>query len=116
MNIKKTKDIGDNELNELEITFNEIASGKNFPEKKNITPSEKDQKKVVLRSFINSALSKISPREERIIRMLFGYGLNNSFKISEISKQFELQLNDGIHQANTAFRKFLIALFAELKK
>lgn len=113
---KKNNDVLLSLEKELEITFNEIASGKNAPEKKNITPSEKDQKKIVLRSFINSALSKISPREERIIRMLFGYGLNNSFKISEISKQFELQLNDGIHQANTAFRKFLKALFAELKK
>jgi hypothetical protein len=45
------------------------------------------------------------------MRMYYGYGLNHSFKIYEIAKQFDLSEADIRQQLTTAFRRFLKGYF-----
>ena len=44
----------------------------------------------VISNFTHDVLQNFPAREERIIRMLYGYCLNHRFKISEIARQFDL--------------------------
>ena len=64
--------------------------------------------------FTYDVLQNLTAREERIIRMLYGYGLNHSFKIHEIAKQFDLPEPELRQQALTACRRFTKNYFLKL--
>jgi len=68
----------------------------------------------VISIFTDDVLQNLTAREERIIRMLYGYGLNHRFKISEIAKQFDLPELEIREQVLTASRSFMKNYFLKL--
>ena len=69
----------------------------------------------ILRENTNEILNSLSAREERLIRMYYGYGLNYPMEVYEIAKQFDLSEVDIRQQLSTVFRKFLKRYFFLLK-
>ena len=43
-----------------------------------------------LRDHVGDALSKLTPREERVLRMRFGIGMNSDHTLEEVGKQFSV--------------------------
>ena len=122
MNIKKSKENGGSYSNELEKEIKEmeeLLEDLSFPEPINKTekndPISQGDKIRILREMTLTIFKTLTAREERLIRMYFGYGLNHSFKVFEMARQFDLSEADIRHQLSTAFRKFLKKYFILLK-
>jgi len=122
MNIKKSKENGGSYSNELEKEIKEmeeLLEDLSFPEPINKTekndPISQGDKIRILREKTHTIFNTLTAREERLIRMYFGYGLNHSFKVFEMARQFDLPEADIRNQLSTAFRKFLKKYFFLLK-
>ena len=70
-------------------------------------PISQGDKIRILREKTLTIFNTLTAREERLIRMYFGYGLNHSFKVYEMARQFDLSEADIRQQLSTAFKKFL---------
>ena len=115
MNKEKPSEIKNEILQELEREIEKLFEG--LPQE-NLTeqleekdPSCQVDKSSLLRETANDIFKTLTAREERLMRMYFGYGLNHSFKIYEIARQFELSDADIRQQLSTAFRRFLKGYF-----
>ena len=118
MNIKKSKENGGSYSNELEKEIKEmeeLLEDLSFPEPINKTekndPISQGDKIRILREMTLTILKTLTAREERLIRMYFGYGLNHSFKVYEMARQFDLSEADIRQKLSTAFRRFLKGFF-----
>ena len=115
MNKEKPSEIKNEMLQELEKEIEKLFEV--LPrEKMTDEPEEKDPasqiyKTSLLRETTNDIFKTLTAREERLMRMYFGFGLNHSFKIYEIARQFELPDADIRQQLTTAFRRFLKEYF-----
>ena len=98
---------------EIEKLFEELPQENliQFEEKDPISQLAKQR---CLRETVNDIFKTLTAREERLMRMYFGFGLNHSFKIYEIARQFDLSQADIRQQLTTAFRRFLNKLFMEM--
>ena len=115
MNKEKPSEIKNEILQELEREIEKLFEG--LPQE-NLTeqleekdPTSQVNKNSILREIANDIFKTLTAREERLMRMYFGYGLNHSFKVYEIARQFELSDADIRQQLSTAFRKFLKGFF-----
>ena len=122
MNIKKSKEICNDSKNEFEKEIKELEQLlEDLPFHEPINKTEKNDpisqgdKIRILREKTLTIFNTLTAREERLIRMYFGYGLNHSFKVFEMARQFDLPEADIRHQLSTAFKKFLKKYFFLLK-
>ena len=122
MNIKKSKEICNDSKNEFEKEIKELEQLlEDLPFHEPINKTEKNDpisqgdKIRILREKTLTIFNTLTAREERLIRMYFGYGLNHSFKVFEMARQFDLSEADIRHQLSTAFRKFLKKYFFILR-
>ena len=122
MNNKKRKETGDitsyeleKEIKELEQLFEELPLHESINKTEKNDPISQGDKISILREKTLTIFNTLTAREERLIRMYFGYGLNHSFKVYEIARQFDLSEADIRHQLSTAFRKFLKKYFFTLR-
>ena len=76
--------------------------------------SEYDRK-ITIRNFGTHLLSKLSPREERVLRMLTGLGLNNSYNVNDIAQQLNISDFEVVTHANNGFRKFVVYYFKNIE-
>ena len=115
MNKEKPSEIKNEMLQELEKEIEKLFEA--LPrEKMTDEPEEKDPtsqiyKTSLLRETTNDIFKTLTAREERLMRMYFGFGLNHSFKVYEIARQFDLSEADIRQQLTTAFRRFLKGYF-----
>ena len=119
---KQTHENDENVLNDLEKEIREMEELlEDLPFHDPINKTEKNDpisqgdKIRILRENTLTIFNTLTAREERLIRMYFGYGLNHSFKVFEMARQFDLPEADIRHQLSTAFRKFLKKYFFLLK-
>ena len=119
---KQTHENDENVLNDLEKEIREMEELlEDLPFHDPINKTEKNDhisqgdKIRILREKTHTIFNTLTAREERLIRMYFGYGLNHSFKVFEMARQFDLSEADIRHQLSTAFRKFLKKYFILLK-
>tara|TARA_B100000902_G_C27179366_1_gene848120 strand:+ start:571 stop:1008 length:438 start_codon:yes stop_codon:yes gene_type:complete len=119
---KQTHENDENVLNDLEKEIKEmeeLLEDLPFQEPTNKTekndPISQGDKIRILREKTLTIFNTLTAREERLIRMYFGYGLNHSFKVFEMARQFDLPEADIRHQLSTAFKKFLKKYFFLLK-
>lgn len=115
MNKEKPSEIKNEMLQELEKEIEKLFEVLPL-EKMNDEPEEKDPtsqiyKTSLLRDTANDIFKTLTAREERLMRMYFGFGLNHSFKVYEIARLFELTDADIRQQLTTAFRRFLKGYF-----
>ena len=62
-----------------------------------------------LKDTTTKVLSSLSPREERVLRMRFGIGVNNDHTLEEVGKEFDVT-RERIRQIEAkAIRKLSIA-------
>ena len=122
MNNKKSKETGDissyeleKEIKEMEKLFEELPFHESINKNEKKDPISQGDKIRILREKTLTIFNTLTAREERLIRMYFGYGLNHSFKVYEMARQFDLSEADIRHQLSTAFRKFLKKYFFLLK-
>ena len=122
MNIKKSKEICNDSNNELEKEIKELEQLlEDLPFHEPINKTEKNDpmsqgdKIRILREKTLTIFNTLTAREERLIRMYFGYGLNHSFKVYEMARQFDLSDDEIREQLSTAFKKFLKKYFFLLK-
>ena len=115
---KQTHENDENVLNDLEKEIREVEELlEDLPFHNPINKTEKNDpisqgdKIRILREKTLTIFNTLTAREERLIRMYFGYGLNHSFKVYEMARQFDLSEADIRHQLSTAFRKFLKKYF-----
>ena len=115
MNKEKPSEIKNEMLQELEKEieklFEVVPREKMTDEPEENDPNSQIYKTSLLRETANDIFKTLTAREERLMRMYFGYGLNHSFKVYEIARQFELSDADIRQQLSTAFRKFLKGYF-----
>ena len=76
--------------------------------------SEYDRK-ITIRNYATYLLSKLSPREERVLRMLTGTGLNNSYNVNDIAQQLNISDFEVVTHANNGFRKFVFNYFKNIE-
>ena len=76
--------------------------------------SEYDRK-ITIRNYATYLLSKLSPREERVLRMLTGTGLNNSYNVNDIAQQLNISDFEVVTHANNGFRKFGVNYFKNIE-
>ena len=119
---KQTHENDENVLNDLEKEIREMEELlEDLPFHDPINKTEKNDpisqgdKIRILRENTLTIFNTLTAREERLIRMYFGYGLNHSFKVFEMARQFDLPEADIRQQLSTAFRKFLKKYFFLLK-
>ena len=117
MNKEKPSEIKNEMLQELEKEIEKLFE--ELPQENLIQFEEKDPisqlaKQRCLKETANDIFKTLTAREERLMRMYFGFGLNHSFKIYEIARQFDLSQADIRQQLTTAFRRFLNKLFMEM--
>ena len=119
---KQTHENDENVLNDLEKEIREMEELlEDLPFHDPINNTEKNDhisqgdKIRILREKTHTIFNTLTAREERLIRMYFGYGLNHSFKVFEMARQFDLPEADIRNQLSTAFRKFLKKYFFLLK-
>ena len=119
---KQTHENDENVFNDLEKEIREMEKlFEELPFHEPINKTEKNDlisqgdKIRILREKTFTIFNTLTAREERLIRMYFGYGLNHSFKVYEMARQFDLSEADIRHQLSTAFRKFLKKYFFLLK-
>jgi DNA-directed RNA polymerase sigma subunit (sigma70/sigma32) len=115
---KQTHENDENVLNDLEKEIREmeeLLEDLPFHEPINKTekhdPISQGDKIRILREKTLTLFNTLTAREERLIRMYFGYGLNHSFKVYEMARQFDLSEADIRQQLTTAFRRFLKGYF-----
>ena len=115
---KQTHENDENVLNDLEKEIKEmeeLLEDLSFPEPINKTekndPISQGDKIRILREMALTIFNTLTAREERLIRMYFGYGLNHSFKVYEMARQFDLSEADIRQKLSTAFRRFLKGFF-----
>ena len=115
---KQTHENDENVLNDLEKEIKEmeeLLEDLSFPEPINKTekndPISQGDKIRILREMTLTIFKTLTAREERLIRMYFGYGLNHSFKVYEMARQFDLSEADIRQKLSTAFRRFLKGFF-----
>ena len=118
MNIKKSKEICNDSKNEFEKEIKELEQLlEDLPFHEPINKTEKNDpisqgdKIRILREKTLTIFNTLTAREERLIRMYFGYGLNHSFKVYEMARQFDLSEADIRQKLSTAFRRFLKGFF-----
>ena len=118
MNIKKSKENGGSYSNELEKEIKEmeeLLEDLSFHDPINKTEKNdhisQGDKIRILREMTLTIFKTLTAREERLIRMYFGYGLNHSFKVYEMARQFDLSEADIRQKLSTAFRRFLKGFF-----
>ena len=70
----------------------------------------------VLKTTANQCLSDLPQKEERILRMLSGFGLHNQYDCKEIARQFNISEVEVIQIANQGFYKFVMGYFSYLKE
>tara|TARA_B100000902_G_scaffold205558_1_gene195970 strand:+ start:527 stop:856 length:330 start_codon:yes stop_codon:yes gene_type:complete len=70
----------------------------------------------VLKNTANQCLSNLPQKEERILRMLSGFGLYNQYDCKEIAKQFKISEVEVIQIANQGFYKFTMNYFSSIKE
>ena len=119
---KQTHEKDENILNDLEKEIKEMEELlEDLPFHEPINKTEKNDpisqgdKIRILREKTITIFNTLTAREERLIRMYFGYGLNHSFKVYEMARQFDLSEADIKQQLSTAFKKFLKKYFFLLK-
>ena len=119
---KQTHEKDENILNDLEKEIKEMEELlEDLPLQEPINKTEKNDpisqgdKIRILREKTLTIFNTLTAREERLIRMYFGYGLNHSFKVYEMARQFDLSEADIRQQLSTAFKKFLKKYFFLLK-
>ena len=119
---KQTHEKDENILNDLEKEIKEMEELlEDLPFHEPINKTEKNDpisqgdKIRILREKTLTIFNTLTAREERLIRMYFGYGLNHSFKVYEMARQFDLSEADIRQQLSTAFKKFLKKYFFLLK-
>ena len=118
MNKKKPTEIKNEISKELEREIEKLFEG--LPREDPIVKlKENDQnsqieKNNILRETANNIFKTLTAREERLMRMYFGFGLNHSYKVHEIARQFDLSENDIRKQLTTAFRRFLKGYFLQI--
>ena len=122
MNIKKSKETSDGssyelekEIKEIEKLFEELPFHEPINKIEKNDPISQGDKIRILREKTLTIFNTLTAREERLIRMYFGYGLNHSFKVYEMARQFDLPEANIRQQLSTAFRKFLKKYFFLLK-
>ena len=115
MNKEKPSEIKNEILQELEQEIEKLFAAlpreKMTDEPEENDPTSQIYKTSLLRETTNDIFKILTAREERLMRMYFGFGLNHSFKIYEIARQFELPDADIRQQLTTAFRRFLKEYF-----
>ena len=115
MNKEKPSEIKNEMLQELEKEieklFEVLAREKMTDEPEEKDPTSQIYKTSLLRETTNDIFKTLTAREERLMRMYFGFGLNHSFKVYEIARLFELTDADIRQQLTTAFRRFLKGYF-----
>ena len=118
MNIKKSNQKCNDSFNQFEKEIKEmeeLLEDLPFHEPINKTekhdPISQGDKIRILREKTLTLFNTLTAREERLIRMYFGYGLNHSFKVYEMARQFDLSEADIRQQLTTAFRRFLKGYF-----
>ena len=119
---KQTHEKDENILNDLEKEIKEMEELlEDLPFHEPINKTEKNDpisqgdKIRILREKTITIFNTLTAREERLIRMYFGYGLNHSFKVYEMARQFDLSDAEIREQLSTAFKKFLKKYFFLLK-
>lgn len=122
MNIKKTKEICNDsynefekEIKELEQLLEDISLHEPINKTKKNNPIRKGYKIRILREITYKIFNTLTAREERLIRMYYGYGLNHSIEVYEMAKQFDLSEAIIRQQLSTAFRKFLKEYFIQVQ-
>ena len=103
------------EIKEMEELLEELPLHQPINKTKNNNPISREDKSRFSREITNKIFNTLTAREERLIRMYFGYGLNHSFKVYEMARQFDLPEANIRQQLSTAFRKFLKKYFFLLK-
>ena len=103
------------EIKEMEQLLEELPLHQPINKTKNNNPISREDKSRFSREITNKIFNTLTAREERLIRMYFGYGLNHSFKVYEMARQFDLPEANIRQQLSTAFRKFLKKYFFLLK-
>ena len=115
MNKEKPSEIKNEMLQELEKEieklFEALPQKKMTDEPEENDPTSQIYKTSLLRETTNDIFKTLTAREERLMRMYYGYGLNHSFKVYEIARQFDLSEADIRQQLTTAFRRFLKGYF-----
>jgi len=115
MNKEKPSEIKNEMLQELEKEieklFEVVPREKMTDEPEENDPNSQIYKTSLLRETANDIFKTLTAREERLMRMYYGYGLNHPFKIYEIARQFDLSEADIRQQLITAFRRFLKGYF-----
>ena len=115
MNKEKPSEIKNEMLQELEKEieklFEVLPQKKMTGETEESDPTRQIDKTSLLRKTANDIFKTLTAREERLMRMYYGYGLNHSFKIYEIARQFDLSEADIRQHLTTAFRRFLKGYF-----
>ena len=115
MNKEKPSEIKNEILQELEQEIEKLFAAlpreKMTDEPEENDPTSQIYKTSLLRETTNDIFKILTAREERLMRMYFGFGLNHSFKIYEIARQFELPDADIRQQLTTAFKRFLKEYF-----
>lgn len=96
---------------EIEKLFEVLPREKMIDEPEENDPTSQIYKTSLLSETANDIFKTLTAREERLMRMYYGYGLNHSFKIYEIARQFDLSEADIRQQLTTAFRRFLKGFF-----
>ena len=122
MNKRQTHKNGDNALNEFESEIKEmeqILEDLSLHEPINKTENNdsinQGDKIRILREITYKIFNTLTAREERLIRMYYGYGLNHSLEVYEMAKQFDLSEAIIRQQLSTAFRKFLKEYFIQVQ-
>lgn len=105
----------DKEIKEMKQLLEDLPLHQPINKTKNNNPISREDKSRFLREITNKIFNTLTAREERLIRMYFGYGLNYSFKVYEMARQFDLPEANIRQQLSTAFRKFLKKYFFLLK-
>ena len=103
------------EIKEMEQLLEDLPLHQPINKTKNNNPISREDKSRFSREITNKIFNTLTAREERLIRMYFGYGLNHSFKVYEMARQFDLPKANIRQQLSTAFRKFLKKYFFLLK-
>ena len=122
MNKKQTHENGDNALNEFESEIKEmeqlledLSIHETINKTENNDSINQGDKIRILREITYKIFNTLTAREERLIRMYYGYGLNHSIEVYEMAKQFDLSEAIIRQQLSTAFRKFLKEYFIQVQ-
>tara|TARA_B100000925_G_scaffold54694_1_gene35826 strand:+ start:250 stop:684 length:435 start_codon:yes stop_codon:yes gene_type:complete len=100
------------EIKEMEQLLEDLPLHEPIKKTEKNDPISQGDKNRIIRENTLTILNTLTAREERLIRMYFGYGLNYSSKVCEMARQFDLPEANIRQQLSTAFRKFLKKYFS----